>query len=393
LQYLRALSLDQQNARAMIGLAIMKLSRSENDGAMAYLRDAIAAKPDSAKAYYWLGVVFQNEGRYAQAADAYEKFLSFKVTGYPENVLTERLPQELELLKSLGMTAPFAVTAPAAFSMPFELSAGVPVVAINVNGIAMKLLIDSTNHDFVFLDASVASKAKIPNVVDIAGKNSEHHVSFLGKADSLRLGEMGVANVPVYVMDHALLEQRFDRKLVNVDGVIGLAWLRTSVVTFDYGNSNVKIATPSFADALQRLIAPSVIGTAPNVIIKLPFQLIRGKIIVTGSVADDPVSWMLSTADTGMTVSSDYAAEHFKPDQLTKNGEVDAVKNLVLNFGGLDISNPNVEISKKLDDSVSKQTGLQFAGILGHQFLRNLTRMSIDFANMTVTFAISQTKK
>jgi len=102
---------------------------------------------------------------------------------------------------------------------------------------------------------------------------------------------------------------------------------------------------------------------------------------------------MLSTADTGMAVSSDYAAEHFKPDQLTKNGEVDAVKNLVLNFGGLDISNANVEISKKLDDPISKQTGLQFAGILGHQFLRNLTRMSIDFANMTVTFEINQNKK
>jgi len=390
LQYLRALSLDQQNPRALIGLAVMKLSRAENEGAMAYLRDAIAAKPDTARAYYWMGVVLQNEGRYPEAADAYEKFLSYQATGYPETTLTEGLPQLLILLRTFGQSNPFSKTAPASVSMTIDWSRKIPVVTASINGIAAKLMIDTTIQNVLYIDAAIAAKAKIGNIVDLAGKNSSGRVSFLGKLDSLRLGDINAANIPVAVMDRESAEQKLGRKLTDVDGVIGINWLRSSVVAFDYKNSNLTIATSTFADSLHRLIAPSVIGTPPNVIIKLPFQIIRGRIIVTGSIGEDPVSVLLRTADVGMSVSSDYATEHFKPEQMTKSGQDDIVKNLILNFGGIDISNPNVELSKKLDDTISKETGLQFGGVLGQQFLRNLTKLTIDFANMTVTFEINR---
>src|SRR5947209_15141905 len=95
LNYLRALGANESFAPARVGLAIMKISRGEYDEAVSHLQEAIAARPELARAYYWLGVVFELQGKYPAAAGAYEKFLSFKETGYPESALSENLPNKL----------------------------------------------------------------------------------------------------------------------------------------------------------------------------------------------------------------------------------------------------------------------------------------------------------
>src|SRR6266567_3103770 len=101
-------------------------------------------------------------------------------------------------------------------------------------------------------------------------------------------------------MDRELMEQTLEKKLTDIDGVIGLAWLRSSVVTFDYQNRTLRVTSPSFPDTSQRLIAPSVKGTAPSVSIRLPFQIVRQRFIVPGSIGEEFVSVMLSTGDTSM---------------------------------------------------------------------------------------------
>ena len=395
LQYLRALSLDQQNTRALVGLAVMKLSRSENEGAIGYLRDAIAAKPDTARAYYWLGVVFQNLGRYSEAAEAYDKFLSFKATGYPESTLAGGLSLMVASLRRFGESTPYVLERASPLVYPLDFSLHAPIMIVVNGGKLRKFLIDTTVQDFVYLvQDKYDLKTTLELTLDPELVQDKDRNSFLIRLRNLQLGVTNttVRNAPACIISQSALEQILNRKLPDVDGVIGLGWLRSYVAAFDYKNPSLKISSPPLADSLQRLIAPSVIGTPPNVLIKLPFQIIHGKIIVTGSIGDDPVSWLLSTGETGMTVSSDYATEHFKPDQMTKNGQTDVVKNLVLNFGGLDISNPNVEISKKLDETISKETGLQFAGVLGQQFLRNLSKLTIDFPNMTIAFEIQGKK-
>ena len=135
-------------------------------------------------------------------------------------------------------------------------------------------------------------------------------------------------------MDHISLEQVANKKLTEIDGIIGLSWLRSSVVTFDYQNHTLKISTPLFANSLQKLIAPAIVGAVPKVSIRLPFQLIRQQIILSGGLGEEAVSMQVSTGMNNSVVSADFATDHFKPEQVVKSGEANYVKNLVLDFGG-----------------------------------------------------------
>ncbi|HZS49179.1 MAG TPA: tetratricopeptide repeat protein [Blastocatellia bacterium] len=389
LHYLRALSLDQQNARALVGLAVMKLSRGENSEALSYLRDAIAAAPQTARAYYWMGVVFQNEGRCSEAADAYEKFLSFKQTGYPENLLSGLDVFAIPPLRSLGQATPFAVSGPSTISIPFDFSQNVPVITAVANGITVKLLVDMTIQNFVYYDSDSISKIK---ATKFTTHIAEHGADLgIGISGNLRVGDLTVTNIPVLSANRVMLEQDLDKKLTGIDGAIGLTWLRSSVVTFDYQNHTLTISPPSFADSSQRLIAPKLNGAAPKVSLRLPFQLINGKIVLPASIGDTNISVLLATGQVNSTVSADFANNNFKPEEIVKSGDANYVKSMVLNFGGQEIASPNVDISQKLDD-VSKRTGVQFGAALGQQFLRNLSKLSVDFANMIVTFEIDQSK-
>jgi hypothetical protein len=77
----RILAVDPQNARALALKSVLLIERGELDAALTAAYASIAAEPDFADGYLAAGVIQQEQGEFARAVDAYERYLELKHRG------------------------------------------------------------------------------------------------------------------------------------------------------------------------------------------------------------------------------------------------------------------------------------------------------------------------
>ena len=105
-----------------------------------------------------------------------------------EKMLAESLSNKAQLLRSFGQTTPFSISGGESTTIPFDFSQNVPVVTLNVNGVAAKFLVDTTVSDFVYVDLSLAAKSKIGTVaLPTVSLGQVPHVS-MGRVENLKFG-------------------------------------------------------------------------------------------------------------------------------------------------------------------------------------------------------------
>lgn len=397
ISFLRALSQDIENHRALVGLAQLRITRSQYDQALDHLRDAIRVAPDRPEGYYWLGELLRLQRRYPEAADAFEKFLSLNPKGHPENLRVEDLQGHIQLLRSFGQTTPFALTGSAQTSIKMEFLMGLPVIKATVNGSQQAtFILDTGARDAVVIGEGLAANLaaqKISRTViyGIGGKQQ----AWTARVDRLSLGDLTVHNIPAYVIDLELISRALGQ---TVDGVMGLSWLSYSQVTFDFVAREVLIGPASLEESLRELMQPEVAGRAPNFSISLPFRLFNRQIIFPATVKGEPVSLLLDTGAQHSLLSASFVSEHYKEDeiiqrQLNSGGvggmlppQVAVVKDFQFQIADKIFPIASVPAVGALDGNIGKRLDLRVAGIIGNLFLQNLSKLRIDYANQVLTW-------
>lgn len=414
-RYLRALSLDQKNADALVGLASLRWQRRETDGALTYLREAISLNHNFPEACYWLGKVFEDQNQLALAADAYKSYLSFKVAGSPDEGRSALLQELLPLFESFGSATAMQLSGPRSATVKLDLRNGAPVVQASLaNGEQLNLLLDTAAKFPLTLDSAVAKRLNLETPFDgsIDFVMQRTHCR-LGKLSQLRIGKLEIRDIPIAVADFSLLREGIGS---GIDGTLGIAWLRHVEITIDYGTCTVGIGLPTLASMTESVDGPAVTGAHPKFSITVPLHSIDHRLVFFAEVKDKNAAMLLNTSSLASYVSADVLKSQLGATSARVRG--DGRKIILQSFSGrnaftgdllgraagqsqqppellfqFDLAGgafplAGVKRSEDLDRVVSKDLSFQISVALGNSFLARLQRLTINLAAMSVRLDI-----
>ncbi len=266
----------------------------------------------------------------------------------------------------------------------FNKLGALPEVDLEINGHAVHFILD-TGGDRLYLDSGIAEKIGIRIIAKrtakyayTGGKTVEEP---LGVAESVKLGDVTLSNVPVIVAQWKSIGQKSD-------GVLTTQILKQFLSTIDYKNRRITLRPRG--DASRRQVLESL-GPKPPVTI--PFALSRTHLMFAkGGINDhSDLNFFVDSglaASMPMIIVNDAAQDLGLADQKT---EVAGTKYFwvplnQLRLGPLEsgatqaLGNVLVEV-----DSYRSQ-GFFFDALISHQFLKQFGSWTIDFDSMTYYF-------
>jgi tetratricopeptide (TPR) repeat protein len=265
---------------------------------------------------------------------------------------------------------------------------GAVALKVELNNKKSATLLVDTGSSGIVLKTSVANKAGLRQVYDIAAHgygDEKAATGYLGWAKRLKVGPLEFENVPVTALDSRFAE--------DTDGLIGLDVFEQFLVTLNIKSSELDLdplPTPpaeyldkdGFSD---RYVAPTMKSF-------YPIQHMAAHIFVPTSIDDNPPA--LFSLDTGAfdsQVDPAFVSQGklmLAPDLVVRgmSGRVNNVflaRNIRIQFGRFVQDNFRmVAISM---DKVSERETIGMAGILGFPLLSNF-RLSIDYRDGLVNF-------
>jgi hypothetical protein len=352
-------------------LAELALLDNRPEAAIGYL-DGIGSQPLSPHGRWVQAQSLRRAGRSAAAADWFRRL------GRPEFAAA---------LEAFDNRPPYRVLGTASrWSIPFVASEPLPLVSAVVNGSAQGSFLVDTGAGDVLLDEAFARNAGVVLGGRETGQfaGGRHGSVRHGRADTLQMGELELADLPLEVLDLSTQLAGFYQSH-EVAGIIGLELLSRFNVVLDY---------PGGALHLQRRKrATEVPGEDDR-----RFWIAGDHYPVAwGRLNDRPLLWFLDTGMSGYDclVSSQVAtAVGVRPSGGTGHG-----------YGG---GGP-VETAPFIADSVclgpvcarpargvmaagfplARRFGFHVGGLLAHGFIRHY-RLSLDFDAMTVAMTPSE---
>lgn len=379
-----ALKLDKKEHLAWAGFGMLDFYENHVDESLQNLLQAIYRGPNEPDYYFAFAQVSARAEKYKEAADAYNHFLI--VSDSADVDRRARIRGLINFLRFLGQKEHlYLVSGSSQTSVGFELVGNRPIVKLKINKTdePLRFVLD-TGSGISVISEETAKRLNIKPVTKGGhakgiGGDGQFEVVY-GFLREIRLGEVRIRNVPVYI-------RKFHSDGQTVAGYIGLSLISKFLATIDYGNSTFSM-TRRDSDTRE---------FRENSALSLPLRLTSSGFL-SGEVQLEGVDSTLNfIVDTGASVSviSDRVANMkgiigFVNDEKLRvvgsagiTGEVPTFLLPRVTFGSH--SRKSI-VAVALDlDIINEASGFEQAGILGGNFLKNY-RLTFDFKNAKVTF-------
>ncbi|MFN2577430.1 MAG: aspartyl protease family protein [Pyrinomonadaceae bacterium] len=394
-EFRTAVSLNENEAIAIAGLAMVDYYENRIYPCMLGLRRAVSIDPDEPDYVFNLGQAAARSERYKEAADAYERFLV--VAPRTDDERRARIRGLIDFLRYLGQQGSlYNLDGPDRTLVTFESPDYRPVLKLRINGSKqyLRFVLDSGSGMSV-LSEETAQKIGVKSVARggmarAVGGGGRFAIVY-GYLNSLDIGEMRVTNVPVYI-------RHFYDNQNAVDGYLGIAAISRLVASVDYGTNRITLARPRSNDAETSATRPSnLTDVSQRPGINIPVRttasgFLSGEVKIDG--IGKPLNFIIDTGAT-VTVLSEKTAAIEEAQQFIKQGKMKV-------FGAAGVADdvriaalPRLAIGSYsregidaaiLDlDPVNETAGFLQSGILGGNFLRHY-RVIFDFSRSIVRF-------
>jgi len=398
-EFRTAVALDENEAMAIAGLAMIDYYENKTASCVNGLRRAASLDPNEPDYVFNLGQAAARSERYREAADAYERFLLIAPRTDAER--RARIRGLIDFLRYLGQQGSLYNVAGADRTvLQFEAPDYRPIIKIRVNGSKeyLRFVLD-TGSGMSVLSEATARKLGIKAVARgglarAVGGGGRFEIVY-GYLNSLELGEIRVTSVPVYI-------RHFFDEHNPVDGYLGISALGNMLTAVDYGNRRLtlvrqrnKAVTLGQAIEAQGKHAAEGIEARPGIDVAVRTTssgFLSGEIFIEG--INKPLNFIIDTGAT-VTVMSERLAESEEGQAFIKQGRMrvfgaagvaENVKMALLPKLGIGTYFRERVDAAVLDmEPVNETAGFQQSGILGGNFLRHY-RVVFDFERAIVRF-------
>lgn len=384
LVYYNALKINREEHLAWAGIGLLDFYENDISNSLANLREAVFHAPAEPDYLFSLAQVSARAERYADAADAYTRFLA--CASIKDADRRERILGLISFLTYLGNSGQLYFPGrKVETTIAFQLVGNRPIVTLRVNGIdePLRFVLD-TGSGISVLSDKTAKRLNIKPVTKGGfakglGGDGRFEIVY-GLLKQVSLGDVELKNVPVYI-------RKFQDDSQKIDGYIGLSLISKFLTTVDYGKQTLSLTK---RDDVTREFREKGDLSLPLRLTSSGF--LSGEVQLEGIEA--PLNFIV---DTGASVSviSDRVAKaegispHVNDEKLRiigSAGITDDVSTFQLprvTFGNhtrTDI----MAVALNLD-LINEASGFEQSGILGGNFLKNYS-LTFDFKNSKVIF-------
>jgi tetratricopeptide (TPR) repeat protein len=394
-EFKTALSLDQNEALAVAGLAMVDFYENRVALAVPQLRKAVNMDPDEPDYVFNLGQAAARTEKYKEAADSYERFLA--IAPKTDVDRRARILGLIEFLRYLGRQGSLYVPAGEnRASVSFEATDNRPIIQVRVNGQKelLRFVLDTGSGMSVVSDQT----AKRLGIKPVAKGGMARAVGGGGKFDivygflnSIDIGGVRIENVPVYI-------RKFFDNHIPVDGYLGLSVVAKYLTSIDYGTRRMSLVRQNQTDQVepwtivrrpegfQTLVPVTPNDSACEVPLRTTSSgFLSGEVGLDGF--DKSMNFIIDTAASITVVSEKLSQQEQLLDLLQPSkmrvfgaaGVTEDVKLLQLPRLSLGLSKLEKISAAVLDmEPVNETAGFTQSGILGGNFLRHF-RIYFDF--------------
>ena len=200
--YRDALAIDPASGAARHGVAKSLTTRQQYEEALDWVQAALDADPDLAAAYHTLGYIHRRMRRFADAADAYERYMTL-LPGWAETEKADWARAEVQFLRSFGDRPAVELMAPGRLhTIPFRLVDEKVIVQGRVNGRDRVDFVVDTGAEQTVLSQPVAQRLGVrPVSTTLSAGVGEIGFRGLqaGRLESLEIGSLGIRNLPALI--------------------------------------------------------------------------------------------------------------------------------------------------------------------------------------------------
>jgi tetratricopeptide (TPR) repeat protein len=390
-EFRTALALDQNDAMAVAGLAMVDYYENRTAQCIAGLRRAAEIDPNEPDYVFNLGQAAARSEHYKEAADAYERFLMIAPRTDAER--RARIRGLIDFLRYLGSQGSlYSVEGADRTILEFEAPDYRPIIKLRINGSkeTLRFVLD-TGSGMSVISEDTARRLNIKSVARgglarAVGGGGRFEIVY-GYLNTIDLGDVRVNNIPVYI-------RHFFDENTPVDGYLGIAALGRLVTTVDYGSRRMTFVRQRTADSAAAANAngpgKTVKAEETKPGINLPVRttasgFLSGEVFIDG--VTKPLNFIIDTGATVTVMSEKLAAmaevQPFLKDNrmrvfgaagVAENVKMAVLPKLVIGS----YSREKVEAAVLDLEPVNETAGFLQSGILGGNFLRYY-RVIFDF--------------
>jgi len=393
-EFRTAISLKDDEAMAIAGLAMIDFYENRTSACVAGLRRATSIDPDEPDYLFNLGQAAARSEKYKEAADAYERFLI--IAPRTDADRRARIRGLIDFLRYLGQQGTLYSQAGAdRTSLPFEAVDYRPIIRVRINGgkDTLRFVLD-TGSGMSVLSEETARKIGVKAVAHgglarAVGGGGRFEIVY-GYVNSIEVGDVRVENVPVYI-------RHFYDEGNPVDGYLGIAALGRMLTVVDYGTRRLTLIRQRGGEAADLATVMNRPGkndsSAPvesRAGIEVPVRttssgFLSGEVSIEG--IQKPLNFIF---DTGATVTvlaeklaaRDEAQSFIQQSRMRVFGAAGIAENvkmaLLPKLGVGTYTREKIDAAVLDLEPVNETAGFQQSGILGGNFLRYF-RVVFDF--------------
>lgn len=264
----------------------------------------------------------------------------------------------------------------------FTPAGALPLMKLEVNGHPVEFILD-TGGDRLYIDEGVAEKVGIRNIAKRRSKyaytKGEYVDEPLGVADTVKMGEVTLKNVPVIVAKWKVMGP-------TSDGVVTTQMLKQFLSTVDYENKRLTLRERS--ESGRRQLLDSFEGKKPH---QMPFFMANTHLMFTkGSLNGRTGLNMLLDSGLGASMPLVILDETVEFLGIGKN-DIKGTKFYWSPIESHGIGTLTRGATQALGNVMVEENpywshGFIFDALISHQYLRHLGSWTIDFDTMTYYF-------
>jgi tetratricopeptide (TPR) repeat protein len=268
-------------------------------------------------------------------------------------------------------------------TVPYAVEGMLPTVPVMVNGKPLKFILD-TGGNLFYIDKKIAEEVGLEKLAAqkaaYAYTDGQEVEEFLGRAESVTLGEVTIRNVPFTLAE-------WKSRGILSDGVITTQVLKEFLFTIDYADK--KMIFRERSDNGRKQYEASIKGKDT---VDIPFVLDSTHLMFArGSL--NGVEGLTFLVDSGLAATVPFVAQ----DELLRDMKLETKKLEGTKYSLFEIS--SLGLGRLVQDQPTQglagvllsensywSRGFIWDGLISHQFLKNSNSWTIDFDAMKFIF-------
>ena len=392
--FLTSIKLNDRDHLALAGIAEISFYEHRTRNSYEFMKRALSIESRDPDYFVTLARICSRLEQYAEAADAYQSYLS--VSPKTDEERRARILGLISFYRYLGTTKLHRPSGPNVVTVPFEIHGNRPFIKIRINNKEELNFVIDTGASLSVISDKIAEKLGIKPVAKggsarAVGGNGSFAIIY-GVIDSMSIGGAKIDLVPTYIRTvHSADETPANER---ADGYIGLSVLSNYAVTIDYKE---KIIILDRTPLKEELADTPPVSPIPSDVVSIPLRSTSGGLASAESLIeghDKPLNFIVDTGASTTVISKAAVKKHNLENLKIKNAsfrvigaagiedDVEAVGLSTLTVNGLRQKNARALILNL--DPVNETSGFEQHGILGGDFLRHF-KVQIDMRKFSFT--------